>query len=76
MSRKWECCVALIALVLGPSMGNAGPGEEEKKIFAELSAQIPQDRVVSVDDLHEKWQEVRTRKSRAVILDIRTGAEF
>jgi rhodanese-related sulfurtransferase len=50
--------------------------DEEKKVFAELSALIPKDRVASVDDLYKKWQEVQAKKSKAVILDIRSYAEF
>lgn len=31
---------------------------------------------VSVEDLHGKWQEVREKKSKAVLLDVRTPEEF
>ncbi len=68
-------CVGLLTL-LGPTITLAGPEDEEKKIFAELSALIPKDRIVSVDDLYKKWQEIQEKKSKAVILDIRTYAEF
>lgn len=68
-------CVGLFAL-LEPAITFAGPEDEEKKIFAELSALIPKDHFVTVDDLYKKWQEVQEKKSKAVILDIRTGAEF
>jgi len=40
------------------------------------SPPIPKERIVSVDDLHRKWQEVREKKSGAVLLDVRTPEEF
>ena len=75
--KKTLCChLAAVAILLGPTLILAGPADEEKKVFAELSALIPKDRVASVDDLYKKWQEVQEKKSKAVILDIRTYEEF
>ena len=68
--------LAVAITLLAPTLTFAVPADEEKKVFAELTALIPQDRVASVDDLHKKWQEVQEKKSVAIILDIRTGAEF
>ena len=68
-----------LAVLLGvslPSAALATPADEEKKVFEELSALIPKDRVVTVDDLYKKWQEVQEKKSSAVIIDIRTHDEF
>ncbi|MDH4317829.1 MAG: rhodanese-like domain-containing protein [Desulfobulbaceae bacterium] len=48
----------------------------EKTFFTELKKVIPQDRFVSVDDLHKKWLEVQEGKSKAIIIDIRTKEEF
>lgn len=76
MNQKWLSCVAIAIVLLIPTLALAGPADEEKKVFAELSAMIPKDRVVSVDELYKKWQEVQEKQSDAVILDIRTGAEF
>jgi rhodanese-related sulfurtransferase len=76
MNTKWFSTSAVVTILLASTLTFAGPAEEEKKIFAELSAFIPQDHIASVDDLYEKWQEVQEKKSDAVILDIRTGAEF
>ena len=76
MNTKWLLSFTLAAILLAPAMTFASTVDEEKKVFAELSALIPQDRIASVDDLHRKWQEVQAKKSNAVILDIRTGAEF
>jgi rhodanese-related sulfurtransferase len=68
-------CVGSLML-LDPTITLAAPEDEEKKVFAELSALIPKDRVASIDALYKKWQEVQEKKNNAVILDIRTGAEF
>jgi len=73
---SWSLAAVAIAVVSVPLTSFAGTEDEEKKVFAELSALIPKDRVASIDDLHKKWQEVQEKKSQAVILDIRTGAEF
>jgi rhodanese-related sulfurtransferase len=76
MNTKWCSALAVVTITVASTLTFAGPEEEEKRIFAELSAIIPQARVASVDDLYKKWQEVQEKNSDAVILDIRTGAEF
>ncbi|MGV6825583.1 MAG: rhodanese-like domain-containing protein [bacterium] len=76
MNIKLLMSIAVSVVLLNPMMVFATPAEEEKKVFAELTALIPKDRIVTVDDLYKKWQEVQEKKSNAVILDIRTGAEF
>ncbi|MDH4232497.1 MAG: rhodanese-like domain-containing protein [Nitrospirota bacterium] len=48
----------------------------EKAIFAEMKKLIPSDRIKGTDDLYEKWQEVQAGKSKAIIIDLRTEAEF
>jgi len=68
--------LAVVVVLLGSTNAFAMPEDEEKKVFAELSARIPKDRWVSVDDLYKKWREVQEKKSKAVILDIRTFEEF
>jgi len=59
MSVMWVFCssVALIA----PSATLAAPADEEKKVFAELSALIPKDHFATVDDLYKKWQLVQEK---------------
>ncbi|MBE0602304.1 MAG: rhodanese-like domain-containing protein [Deltaproteobacteria bacterium] len=37
---------------------------------------VQKERIVSVDDLYREWQEVREKKSKAVLLDVRTPEEF
>ncbi len=76
MNTKWLSNLAVATILLAPMLSFAAPVDEEKKVFAELQALIPQDHIVTVDDLYKKWREVQEKKSDAVILDIRTGAEF
>ncbi len=58
--------LALIALLVlsGPAMAFSPPPP------------VQDERIVSVSDLHGKWQEVREKKSGAVLLDVRTPEEF
>jgi rhodanese-related sulfurtransferase len=78
VSSEWSIVSLFIGLLIlaAPAITLAAPAEEENRIFAELSALIPKNRIVSVDDLYRKWQDVQKKKSKAVILDIRTSAEF
>ncbi|MBF0343438.1 MAG: rhodanese-like domain-containing protein [Nitrospirae bacterium] len=52
----------------------------EKKVFSEFKEVIPKENIKTVDDLYKRWSEVREElhagKSKVVILDIRTEAEF
>lgn len=48
----------------------------EGKVLQELRAAIPANKFKTVDDLYAKWQEVQAGKSKAIIIDIRTEAEF
>jgi rhodanese-related sulfurtransferase len=48
----------------------------EKGVFTELREVIPADHIKTVDDLHAKWLAIQQGKSDALIIDIRTEAEF
>ena len=76
MNTKILLSLVIATILIAPAVTFASPADEEKKVFEELKTLIPQDRMASVDDLYKKWQEVKVKKSDAVILDIRTGAEF
>lgn len=54
----------------------AAPKDGEKAFLNDLKQAIPQDKVVSVDNLFATWQDVQAGKSNAVIIDIRTLEEF
>jgi rhodanese-related sulfurtransferase len=71
------CCAALVftAGFSGQSFASALE-DGEKATLTELKAAIPQDKIKTIDDLHAKWEEVQSGKSKAIIIDIRTEAEF
>lgn len=48
----------------------------EKEFFAKMRGAIDPARVKTVDDLYRKWREVQAGKSKAVLVDLRTEAEF
>lgn len=71
------CCAALALSVALPAFSHASVLEDgEKAVFNEIKAAIPKDKIKTIDDLHAKWQEVQAGKSKAVIIDVRTEAEF
>ena len=48
----------------------------EKEIFVRMKERIPAEKIKTVDDLYQKWLDVQAGKSSAVIVDLRTEAEF
>ncbi len=48
----------------------------EKAMVDGFRSAIPQDKFKTVDDFYKKWQEVQSGTSKAIIIDIRTEAEF
>ncbi|HEY5998299.1 MAG TPA: rhodanese-like domain-containing protein [bacterium] len=76
MNRTLLACLTATMILQMPGVSAATTEEGEKKVFEELSALIPKDRMVSVDDLYKKWLEVQEKKSKAIIIDIRTHDEF
>ena len=49
---------------------------KEESVLTDLRKGIPKDKIKSIDDLHAKWQDIQNGKSKALIIDIRTEAEF
>ena len=78
MNKAFVAAAAAAVLVFGVAGGAfaATLEENEKKVFDEMSALVPKDKVSSIDDLYAKWQEVQEKKSQALIIDIRTHEEF
>ena len=67
----------ICALLVMASVAVAATTKDGEKAFlTELKKSIPQDKIVSVDDLYNKWQDVQAGKCNAVIVDIRTESEF
>lgn len=75
--KMMVCCAALICSVTLSGAAFASALEDgEKATMTEIKAAIPKDKIKTIDDLHAKWQEVQEGKSKAVIIDVRTEAEF
>lgn len=73
--------LVFLFILLLPAICNASTQQDilksnEKALVEEFRAEIPADKIKSVDELYSKWQEVQRGKSKAIILDIRTEAEF
>jgi len=49
---------------------------KEKEVFNEFRTMIPADKIKNVDDLYKKWLQIQSGKSKAIIIDVRTDAEF
>ena len=73
--RGFLVVVALIVFCFaGVSLADTKDGE--KAFLSDLKKAIPQDKIVSVDDLYTTWQNIQAGKSNAVIIDVRTRDEF
>lgn len=48
----------------------------ESSILAEMKSAIPPDKIKNTDELYQKWQEIESGKSQAILVDLRTEAEF
>jgi len=69
--------VVLTLFLFLPAISHASNLEDgEKALVNEFRSVIPEDKFKTVEDLYKKWQEVQDGKSKAIILDIRTEAEF
>lgn len=64
----------MLALPQGAWAGDTKAGE--KAVSAEMKGLIPSDRIKTVVDLYQKWQEIQSGKSKAILIDLRTEAEF
>lgn len=70
------CITALAFLISIPAVSFADLKSGEKTVLNDLRSSIPKNKVKSVKDLYKKWRAVQKGKSKAVIVDIRTEAEF
>ncbi len=73
--RKILVGVTILSLCFA-GIASASTKDGEKAFLTDLKKAIPQERIVSVDDLHKTWQEIQAGKSNAVIIDVRTHEEF
>lgn len=78
MIKRITFCSVVLAMCLSlPAMSfSTDLKSGEKILLEEFRSQIPKDKIKKIDELYAKWQEVQAGKSEALILDIRTEAEF
>ena len=77
MAASMVLALTVSAQATDKAAAPSGPAVDgEKSFMNELKSAIPADRVVTIDALFAKEQEVMAGKSKAVILDIRTHDEF
>lgn len=62
--------------VYGAEDVKADPKSLEKAVFNDAKKAIPASNMKGADDLYQKWLEIQEGKSKALIIDIRTEAEF
>lgn len=75
--NRFRAGFIFIVLCIVPVWASAGDLKSgEKLIFQEMRANISPDKIKTTDDLYRKWQEIQAGKSKAVLIDLRTQAEF
>lgn len=67
---------ALCLLALPLIAAAEHPKDKEKAVYEEFKKLIPRSNIKTVDALYKTWQGVLAGTSNAVIIDIRTEAEF
>ena len=79
-TKKTALCLAGLALALTLPVSSFAADADlkagEAAVYDELRAAIPKEKIKNVDDLYAKWQEIQSGKSKAIIIDVRTEAEF
>ncbi|MCI5144768.1 MAG: rhodanese-like domain-containing protein [Candidatus Electrothrix sp. AR3] len=70
------CYVILTFSLILPAFSFSADLKGETAVFNELRSVIPKDKIKNVDDLYGKWKEIQGDKSEAIIIDVRTEAEF
>jgi rhodanese-related sulfurtransferase len=75
-TRSICCAVLAFSLALPAFSFAADLKAGETAVFNELRSAIPKDKIKDSDDMYEKWKEIQSGKSKAVIIDVRTEAEF
>ena len=76
MLRMWFCVLfASISLLICPAMAAMFEGSENKSID-NMTTAVPEYRIVTAKDFHDKWREIQDGKHNAVLLDVRTPKEY
>ncbi|MCI5144769.1 MAG: rhodanese-like domain-containing protein [Candidatus Electrothrix sp. AR3] len=68
----------LLVLLLLPCFSSATDTvqQEEKSVLEKFRGEVPTDRIKTIDELHKKWKETQSGTSKAIIIDVRSTAEF
>lgn len=76
MERILACSMFVLLAFMPAVLPAADLKSGEKAIFQEMRANIFKENIKTTDDLYRKWQEVQAGSSKAVLIDLRTQAEF
>ncbi len=75
-TRTITLITAALFLLALPAISFADLKAGEKLVLDDFRAAIPKDKFKTIEDLHATWLAVQEGKSKALIIDIRTEAEF
>ena len=73
MKKRGIVIVAAVLALCLAGISYASTKDGENAFLTNLKKAIPQDRIVSVDNLHTTWQDIQAGKSKAIIIDVRTS---
>lgn len=76
MKRILVAVILTMSCIVPVGATTADTRSGEKSIFQQMQAQIPAGRIRTTADLYRKWQEIQAGGSKAVLIDLRTQAEF
>ena len=60
----------------GLSLAQEDMTKGEKEFYSKIEKEIPPDRIKTMADLHNVWQDVQAGTSKAILIDVRTQPEF
>ncbi|MEN8200421.1 MAG: rhodanese-like domain-containing protein [Thermodesulfobacteriota bacterium] len=75
-TKRIAIAITAIFLLALPTISFGDLKAGEKVVLDDFRSAIPTDKFKSVEDLHATWEAVQAGKSEALIVDIRTEAEF
>jgi len=79
MKKRILITLSIMLLLGTTSLTFAGDNPlkaEEKKVHASFKALIPKDKIISVDQFYQVYQDVMAGKKKAYLIDVRTHPEF
>jgi len=77
MEKILALFVAVIFVAVCGSLVSAQDVKKgEQDFFTGIEKEIPKDKIKTVDDLNKVWKDVQAKKSKAILIDVRTHPEF